>query len=149
MATPPASDEQTDGPDNGSEAAVPAASPAGRVPAEPIEQMVLAQIHAALMSPEMVQSVWDVAREKYPTLTEPEVVLPLRQMGQVWMQLFPAERQRIVQLLIERVTLREEGIEITWRDTGWHALAGEMRPGTFGGELLELEQQESSVEVAA
>jgi hypothetical protein len=53
-----------------------------------------------------------------------------------------AERQRIVQLLIERVTLREEGIEITWRDTGWHALAGEMRPGTIGGELLEMEQQE-------
>jgi site-specific DNA recombinase len=118
------------------------ASPAGRVPAEPIEQMVLAQIHAALMSPEMVQSVWDVAQEKYPALTEPEVVLPLRQMGQVWAQLFPAERQRIVQLLVDRVTLREEGIEITWRDTGWHALAGEMRPGTIGAELLEMEQQE-------
>jgi site-specific DNA recombinase len=109
------------------------ASPAGRVPAEPIEQMVLAQIHAALMSPEMVQSVWDVAREKYPALTEPEVVLPLRQMGQVWAQLFPAEQQRIVQLLVDRVTLREEGIEITWRDAGWHTLAGEMRPGTIGG----------------
>jgi hypothetical protein len=54
------------------------ASPAGRVPAEPIEQMVLAQIHAELTSPEMVQSVWNVAREKYPALTEPEVVLPLR-----------------------------------------------------------------------
>ena len=119
------------------------ASPAGRVPAEPIEQMVLAQIHAALMSPEMVQSVWDVAQEKYPALTEPEVVLPLRQMGQVWTQLFPVERQRIVQLLIERVTLREEGIEITWRESGWHALAGEMRPGTIGGELLEREQQEA------
>ena len=118
------------------------ASPAGRVPAEPIEQMVLAQIHAALMSPEMVQSVWDVAREKCPALTEPEVVLPLRQMGQVWAQLFPAERLRIVQLLVERVTFRDEGIEITWRDTGWQALAGEMRPGTIGGELLEMEQQE-------
>ncbi len=122
------------------------ASPAGRVPAEPIEQMVLAQIHAALISPEMVQSVWDVAHEKYPALTEPDVVLPLRQMGQVWAQLFPAERQRIVQLLVERVTLREEGIEITWRDTGWHALASEMRPGTIGAELLEMEQQQ---EVAA
>ena len=125
------------------------ASPAGRVPAEPIEQMVLAQIHAALMSPEMVQSVWDVAREKYPALTEPEVVLPLRQMGQVWTQLFPAERQRIVQLLVDRVTLREEGIEITWRESGWHALASEMRPGTIGAELLEMEQQENDVEVAA
>ena len=121
------------------------ASQAGRVPAEPIKQMVLAQIHAALMSPEMVQSVWDMAREKYPALTEPEVVLPLRQMGQVWAQLFPAERQRIVQLLIERVTLREEGIEITWRESGWHALASEMRPNTIGAELLELEQEEAVV----
>ena len=119
------------------------ASPAGRVPAEPVEQMVLAQIHAALMSPEMVQSVWDVTREKYPELSEPEVVLPLRQMAQVWEQLFPAERLRIVQLLIERVTLRDEGIEITWRDAGWATLAGEMRPGTIGAELLELEKQEA------
>jgi hypothetical protein len=119
--------------------------PAGRVPAEPIEQMVLAQVHAALLSPEMVQSVWNVAREKYPALTEPEVVLPLRQMGQVWAQLFPAERQRIVQLLVYRVTLREEGIEITRRDTGWHALVSEMRPGTIGAELLGLEQEEAMV----
>ncbi|MFA5240864.1 MAG: hypothetical protein WC029_00275 [Sulfuricella sp.] len=38
----------------------------------------------------------------------------------------------------------------TWRDTGWHTLAGEMRPGTIGGELLELEQQqENGVEVVA
>ena len=48
-------------------------------------------------------------------------------------------------LFRSRVTLREEGIEITWRDTGWHALAGEMRPGTIGGELLEMEQQEAMV----
>jgi hypothetical protein len=65
-----------------------------------------------------------------------EVVLPLRQLGQVWEQLFPVERQRIVQLLIERVTLREEGIEIVWREVGWHTLADEMRPGTIGAELL-------------
>ncbi len=95
------------------------------------------------MSPEMVQSVWNVVRTEYPEITEPEVVLPLRQLGQVWEQLFPAERQRIVQLLVERVTLWDEGIEITWRDTGWHTLAGEMRPSTIGAELLELEQQEA------
>ncbi len=118
------------------------ASTATRVPAEPIEQMVLAQIHAALTAPEMVQSVWDVARNQCPELTEPEIVLPLRQMGLVWEQLFPAERQRIVQLLIERVVLRDEGIEIVWRDTGWSTLAAEMRPGTIGAELLDLEQQE-------
>ena len=116
------------------------ATAATRVPAGPIEQMVLTQVHAALKAPQMVQSVWDVVRKQYPQLTEPEVVLPLRQMSQVWEQLFPAERQRIVQLLIERVTLRDEAIEIVWRDEGWMSLAAEMRPGTIGSELLELEE---------
>lgn len=60
-------------------------------------------------------------------------------------QVFPAERKRIVQLLIERVTLRDEGIEIAWRESGWHALAGEMRPGTIGGELLKMEQQQEAM----
>lgn len=116
------------------------ATAATRVPAEPIEQMVLAQVHAALKAPEMVQSVWDVVRAKYTELTEPEVVLPLRQMSQVWEQLFPAERHRIAQLLIERVTLRDEAIEIVWRNDGWMSLAAEMRPGTIGAELIEHEE---------
>jgi len=45
--------------------------------------------------------------------------------------------------LIERVTLGDTGIEITWRAAGWPTLASEMRPGTIGAELLELEQQEA------
>jgi len=117
------------------------ASATGRIPAEPIEQLVLQQIQASLQAPEMVQAVWDVVRTEHPELTEPEVVLSLRQIGVVWEYLFPAERQRIVRLLIERVTLGEEGIEIVWRDVGWQTLAGEMQPGTIGAELLELEQE--------
>ena len=121
------------------------ATTAERLPAEPIERLVLAQVHAALKAPEVVQSVWDLVAERCPEMSEPEVVLPLRQLGQVWEQLFPAERQRIVQLLIERVTLRDEGIEIAWRDAGWSTLVDEMRPGTIGAELRELEQREEAL----
>lgn len=70
----------------------------------------------------------------------------MRQLRQVWEQLLPAERQRIVQLLIERVKLREDSIEIVWCDVGWHRLAAEMRPGTIGIELLELEQRQEAME---
>ena len=38
------------------------ASEAWRVPAEPIEQLVLAQVHAVLKAPEAVQAVWDAVR---------------------------------------------------------------------------------------
>lgn len=113
--------------------------PIGMLPADPIEAMVLAQVHSALQAPEVVQSVWNLMREQHPELSEPQVVLPLCQLGQVWAQLFPAEQQRIVQLLVERVILQEEGIEIRWREMGWQTLAGEMRPGTIGAELIELE----------
>jgi DNA invertase Pin-like site-specific DNA recombinase len=114
--------------------------PIGMLPADPIEAMVLAQVHSALKAPEVVQSVWNLMREQHPELSEPQVVLPLCQLGKVWAQLFPAEQQRIVQLLIERVILRDDGIEIRWREMGWQALAGEMRPGTIGAELIEQEQ---------
>jgi site-specific DNA recombinase len=121
------------------------ATGAGRLPAEPIEQLVLAQVHAALKAPEVVQSVCDTVAASTPEVTEPEVVLALRHLGNVWEQLFPAERQRIVQLLIERVTLRDEGIEITWRDVGWATLVGEMLPGTIGAELAEVEQMQEAL----
>jgi len=47
-----------------------------------------------------------------------------------------------VQLLIERVTLRDEGIEIGWRDAGWSELVGEMLPDTIGAELREIAESE-------
>jgi hypothetical protein len=98
------------------------ATGAGRLPAEPIEQLVLAQVHAALKAPEVVQSVCDTVAATTPEVTEPEVVLALRHLGDVWEQLFPAERQRIVQLLIERVTLRDEGSRLPggmWDGPPW------------------------------
>ncbi|MHB1100064.1 MAG: recombinase family protein [Burkholderiales bacterium] len=119
--------------------------PIGRLPATAIEQMVLAHVHAALMAPGVVQSVWDRVRSQHPDITEPEIVLPLRRIGQVWEQLFPAERKRIVRLLIERVVVAEAGIEIVWRETAWHTLIDEMRPGTIGAELLAFEQQHEAL----
>ncbi|WP_296700850.1 hypothetical protein [Thiocapsa sp. UBA6158] len=56
-------------------------------------------------------------------------------------QLFPAEQCRPAQLLIERVVIADGGLEIIWRDQGWHELAGELLPGTIGAEVQEWEQQ--------
>jgi len=87
-----------------------------------------------------VQSVWDRVREIQPAITEPEVVLPLRRLATVWQQLFPIEQCRLAQLLIERVVIANDGMEVIWRDQGWQDLAGELMPGTIGAELQELEE---------
>jgi hypothetical protein len=125
------------------------ASEAGRVPAEPIEQLVLAQVYAVLKAPEAVQAVWDAVRAEYPEISEPEVVLQLREIGAVWEQLFPEERRRIVQLLIERVVLGDEGLEITWRAAAgrrWrvkcarHHRCGIAGTGATGGLAMKIQQ---------
>jgi len=104
--------------------------------------LVTQQIVAALSASHMVQAVWDRIRELRPEMTEPQVVLPMRQLSTVWQQLFPAEQCRLAQLLIERVVIADGGLEIIWRDHGWQALAAELMPGTIGAELQEWEQQE-------
>lgn len=118
------------------------ASQHGPLPAAPIEELVTQQIVAALSAPHIVQSVLDRIRRARPDLSEPEVVLPMRNLAGLWQQLFPVEQCRLAQLLIERVVIADGGLEIIWRDQGWQELAGELMPGTIGAELQEWDQQE-------
>ncbi len=61
----------------------------------------------------------------------------------MWERLFPAERHRIANLMIERVDLvndgERQGIKVKWREVGWDALIGEFVPGEIGAEMLEVE----------
>lgn len=115
------------------------ASRFGSLPAEPIEELVVAQVQDALSAPHVVQAVWGLFKTQHPGISEPEVVLPMRHLATMWPQLFPAEQCRLVQLLIERIVLGNTGMEIIWRDSGWQELACELIPGTIGAELAELE----------
>ncbi|MEK0086133.1 recombinase family protein [Benzoatithermus flavus] len=116
--------------------------PIGRLAAEPLEELVLAQIYAALQAPERIQGVWDAVRAHGAGLTEPEVVLPmLHNFAAIWQALYPAEQQRITRLLIESVVVSQEAVSIVWRDAGWAELAREMRPDGIGAELRELEAE--------
>jgi site-specific DNA recombinase len=115
------------------------ASQHGALPAAVVEELVTQQIVAALSAPHLVQAVWDRIRESHPGLTEPEVVLPMRNLAGLWHQLFPSEECRLARLLIERVVMADGGLEIIWRDLGWQALSAELQPGSIGAELQELE----------
>lgn len=114
----------------------------GRLAAEPLEELVLAQIHAALQTPERIQGVWDAVRAQGAALTEPEVVLPmLHNFAGVWQALYPADQQRIARLLIESVVVGEQAVPIVWRDAGWADLARELLPDGIGAELRELDTE--------
>ncbi len=114
-------------------------SATGNIPADQIEEVVVNLIVQALQAPESVQAIWNDVRTKYPEIAEPTVVLAMRQLGEVWRALFPAEQVRLTNLLIEWVVLRSDGIDIVWRQTGWSELAGELVENSIGGEMLEME----------
>ena len=51
------------------------------------------------------------------------------QIDALWDELFPAEQARIVQLLVERVDVRTDGVEVRLRPNG---LAGLVREAAGG-----------------
>jgi hypothetical protein len=59
--------------------------------------------------------------------TEREVTVLLADFATVWSELFPAEQARIVQLLVERVDVQEEVLEVRIRAEGLASLVGELR----------------------
>ena len=60
-----------------------------------------------------------------------DVAKALSMFDPVWDVLFPAERERIIALLVERVTFdaARETVAVTFRPTGSRALAGEVQVG--------------------
>jgi DNA invertase Pin-like site-specific DNA recombinase len=101
-------------------------APHRRLPAGEIEGLVLAQVRALLRQPEIIVGTWRAARAEAPDLTETEVRDALGRMDHLWEELFPGEQERIVRLLVERVTVGEAGAEIRLNLEGLAGLARDM-----------------------
>ena len=114
-----------------------------RLPAPEIEAAVVAQMRTVLTSPESVASVVRHVQLNGAQLDEATTVMAMGRLNDVWAQLFPVERHRIANLMIERVELVHagelQGIKVKWRELGWDALIGEFAPQGIGAELLETE----------
>jgi site-specific DNA recombinase len=102
------------------------ACPVGRVPANEIEAAVVDQLRNVLRAPEIVVRTWRAARHETPDLTEADVREALHRFDPLWDELFPAEQARIVQLLVERVDVSPDGVDIHLRTEGLANLATEL-----------------------
>ncbi len=104
----------------------PEACPVRRVQAAEIESAVVGQLRGILRAPEIVVGSWRAAREQIDGLTEMEVRVALEQLDPLWDELFPAEQARIVQLLVERIDVSVDGVDIKLRVDGLAALYHEV-----------------------
>ena len=104
--------------------------PVTSVPAADVEGAVLEHVQKLLGAPELVARTWAATkRDSEYEITEREVAVLLAEFATVWNELFPAEQARIIQLLVERVDVQEDAIEVRIRTQGLASLVGELRQG--------------------
>ena len=100
--------------------------PVARVPAAEIEKIVIDQVRMLLLSPEIIVQTWRSARKSIKGMTESEVRTALKAFDPLWNELFPAAQARIIQLLVERVNVRTDRVDIKLRIAGVTSLIGEL-----------------------
>ncbi|WP_100964322.1 recombinase family protein [Bosea sp. FBZP-16] len=108
----------------------PGTCPVGRVPAAEIETAVIEQLRGFLRAPELIVRTWMTATRHDDRITEAEVRDAFERLDPMWDELFPAEQARIVQLLVERVDVKVDGIAIRLRTGGLTKLLGELQTFT-------------------
>jgi site-specific DNA recombinase len=105
----------------------PEACPIRRVPAAEIETAVVDQIRGLLRAPEIIVRTWRAARKSDDGLKEAEVRQALERLDPLWDELFPAEQARIVHLLVERVDIGLDGVDIRLRTEGLASVVADLR----------------------
>ena len=97
-----------------------------RVPSAEIEAAAIGQIRSILRAPEVVVATWRATRLECEGLAEDEARAALAAFDPLWGELFPAEQARVVQLLIERVDIGIDGLQLRFRDKGLAQMVAEV-----------------------
>jgi len=105
----------------------PEACPIRRVASAEIERAVVDQVRAIVNTPEVIVRTWKEARRNDGTITEEQVRAALVEFSELWDELFPAEQTRIVQLLVHRIDIRPDGLDVTLRSGDLTSLTNELR----------------------
>ena len=99
-----------------------------RLPAAELEAAVLDQLRSLLRSPKILAEMIPQAIAMDPGLDEAAITVAMMRVDAIWDQLFPAEQQRVVKLLVEKVVVSPDNIEVRLRANGLEKVIRELRP---------------------
>jgi site-specific DNA recombinase len=114
-----------------------AACPVRMVPAAEIERIVLGQIRHLIRTPEVIVQTWRAAKKLGREVTEREVRSALAEFEELWDELFPAEQARIVELLVQRVDVHPDHVDIALEIEGLASLHSELRQASHLPQAAE------------
>ena len=98
--------------------AVPADCGPQRLPAAMVEGAVVAEMRRMIGTPEITARVIAQCEAAGEEIDKTAVIAALSQFDGLWSSLFPAEQKRIVQLIIEKVTVGPSGMTVSIRNQG-------------------------------
>jgi site-specific DNA recombinase len=102
--------------------------PVRSLPAAEVEEAVVTQVRYLLRTPEIIARIWAAAkREGDEAIPERDVVKTITEFAPLWDELFPAEQARIVRLLVERIDLAPDGMQVRLRAEGLQTLVEELQ----------------------
>ncbi|MEN9923978.1 MAG: hypothetical protein RL268_104 [Pseudomonadota bacterium] len=97
-----------------------------RLNAGMVEGVVLKELRRMLRTPPITAQAVQLARETNPIIDENDVIAALRGFNDLWETLFPAEQTRIARMLIDRVTVNDNGISVDLRMDGLGPIVHDM-----------------------
>ena len=100
-----------------------------RVPAAEIEAAVIDQMRGLLRAPEVIVGTWRATRDQGDGLLEADVREALQNLDPLWDELFPAEQARVLQLLIERIDVHPDRVDLRFRVDGLQSLVADITAG--------------------
>ncbi|AWL98042.2 recombinase family protein [Bradyrhizobium ottawaense] len=105
--------------------------PVKLVPAAELERIIIDQVRRLLQTPEVIIQTWRALRNQSAEVNEAEVRSALLGFDALWDELFPTEQARIVALLVERIDVHAERMDITLKIQGLTSLSSELQPQPF------------------
>ena len=105
--------------------------PVKLVPAAELERIIIEQVRLLLQTPEVIVQTWRALRKQSAEVSEAEVRNALLGFDELWDELFPVEQARIVELLVERIDMHAERMDITLKIKGLTSLSSELQPQHF------------------
>jgi site-specific DNA recombinase len=100
--------------------------PVGRIAAREIEALVVSQLEAVFASPEMIMCVWKEAAREDAAIDGDAVRDALSDLVPVWNELFPKEQERLIALMLDKVVVHPDAVDIRVRAGGLESLVREL-----------------------
>ena len=103
-----------------------------RFPAAQLEHIVIEHIRTLVKAPPLTQNIAQIISTQGYSMDEAQVTIALNQIEQIWEQLFPQEQTRILQLLVEKIIVTPDQLDIRLHQNGLEKLVLEINTENNG-----------------